>query len=154
MVLTIQVLCSSAREEVDLELVGEEDLMESTHALISRFFKTLLLGMGMYPGAASGFCATAMSPLIPDFVLDTIAFCVIFTADRSKLLWYCEYYRVGTYVCISLRIWRKVKVLNLNVLLYLSPEQRGEKITGMEEKREYGMCGGDDTAPSFYLYLL
>jgi len=52
-VLTIQELCSSAKEEFDLELVGEEALMESTHALIlcppliSRFFKTLLLGMGM-----------------------------------------------------------------------------------------------------------
>lgn len=98
MVLTIQVLCSSAREEVDLELVGEEDLMESTHALISRFFKTLLLGMGMYPpaaaAAASGFCGTVMSRLIPDFVLDTIAFCVIFTADRSKLSSICEFYSV------------------------------------------------------------
>jgi len=52
-VLTIQELCSSAKEEVDLAWVGEEALMESTHALIlcppliSRFFKTLLLGMGM-----------------------------------------------------------------------------------------------------------
>lgn len=72
---------------MDLACVGEEALMESIHALIlcppliSRFFKTLLLGIGMYPpGAAGGFCATVIAPLIPDFASDTNTFCcVIFT---------------------------------------------------------------------------
>jgi hypothetical protein len=64
--------------------VGEEALIESIHVLIlcppliSRFFKILLLGMGMYPGAAGGFCATVLvlpPPLIPVLVSDTTTFC-------------------------------------------------------------------------------
>lgn len=88
MVLTIQELCSSEKEGVDLRWVGDEALMDSTHPLvlcpplISRFFKMFLLEMEMYPppGAAGGFCAT-----IPDLVsVTTTFFCVIFWLQKTK----------------------------------------------------------------------
>ena len=67
--------------------------MDSTHALIlwppliSRFFKTLLLGMEMYPpGAAGGFCVVEKTVKeTPDLVSDTTTFCcVILTQSNCK----------------------------------------------------------------------
>jgi len=72
---------------VDLRWVGDEALMDSTHALIlwspliSRFFKTLLLEIEMYPpGAAGGFFCAGVGKTVretPDLVSDTTTFCCV-----------------------------------------------------------------------------
>lgn len=81
---------------MDLAWVGEEALMESTQALISRFLSTFLRGMEIKPeGTAGGLCAVAVkmeefeteaviAMLSPGYASETITFCcVMITASAN-----------------------------------------------------------------------